>query len=187
MSTNGLLTEKEQELVAVGASTAAGCRPCTAYHVRAARAAGADKEEIRQAVNGALNVRHSASDIMARLAAKYLGDAPAEEAPHGSEQSLMGELVSVGAALAVNCAVSLETHLTAAYQLGATVRQIQTALDIARAVKNMAAKKADETITKIAGESQVCAHDCGCHDAQSQPSSAPAGCGCDEVERAATA
>jgi AhpD family alkylhydroperoxidase len=36
MSTNGLLTEKEQELVAVGASIAAGCRPCTAYHVRAA-------------------------------------------------------------------------------------------------------------------------------------------------------
>jgi AhpD family alkylhydroperoxidase len=146
MSTNGLLTEKEQELVAVGASIAAGCRPCTAHHFRAARAAGADKEEIRQAVNGALDVRHSASDIMARLAAKYLGDAPAEEAPHGSEQSLMGELVSVGAALAVNCAVSLETHLTAAYQLGATVRQIQTALQIARAVKNMAAKKADETM-----------------------------------------
>ena len=57
MSTNGLLTEKEQELVAVGASIAAGCRPCTAYHVRAARVAGADKEEIRQAVNDALDVR----------------------------------------------------------------------------------------------------------------------------------
>jgi AhpD family alkylhydroperoxidase len=140
MSTNGLLTEKEQELVAVGASIAAGCRPSTAYHVRAARVAGADKEEIRQAVNDALDVRQSASDIMARLAARYLGDAPAEEVPPSSEQSLMGELVSVGAALAVNCAVSLETHLTAAHQLGATVRQIQTALEIARAVKNMAEK-----------------------------------------------
>ena len=187
MSTNGLLTEKEQELVAVGASIAAGCRPCTAYHVRAARTAGADKEEIRQAVNDALDVRQGASDIMARLAAKYLGDAPAEEASHSSEQSLMGELVSVGAALAVNCAVSLETHLTAAYQLGATVRQIQTALEIARAVKNMAAKKADETITKMAGESQVCADDCGCHTGTSHPSPASAGCSCGETERAVVA
>jgi len=187
MSTNGLLTEKEQELVAVGASIAAGCRPCTAHHFRAARAAGADKEEIRQAVNGALDVRHSASDIIARLAAKYLGDAPAEEASHSSEQSLMGELVSVSAALAVNCAVSLETHLTAAYQLGATVRQIQTALGIARAVKNMAAKKADEAVTKIAGESQVCADDCGCHTDTNPLSATSAACSCGDAERAATA
>ncbi len=187
MSTNGLLSEKEQALVAVGASVAAGCRPCTAHHFRAARATGADKEEIRQAVNGALDVRQGASDIMARLAAKYLGDAPAEKAPHGSERSLMGELISAGAAMAVNCAVSLEAHLTAAYQLGATVRQIQTTLGIAHAVKNMAAKKADEVVTKIAEESQVCGDDCGCHDTQSQPSSVPTRCGCGEVRCAATA
>jgi AhpD family alkylhydroperoxidase len=206
MSTSGLLTEKEQELVALGASVAAGCRPCTAHHVRAARVAGADKEEIRQAVNDALGVRRSASDIMERLAAKYLGDAPAEEASHGSEQSLMGELVSVGAALAVNCVISLEIHLKAAYQAGATVRQIQTALGIARAVKNMAAKKADETIAKMAGESQVCANDCGyqndaakategsegCADDcgcqnESQPSLRSAACSCGDAERAAMA
>jgi AhpD family alkylhydroperoxidase len=187
MSTSGLLTEKEQELVAVGASVAAGCRPCTAHHVRAARAAGADKEEIRQAVNDALGVRRSASDIMARLAAKYLGDAPAEEALHVSERSLMGELVSVGAALAVNCAISLETHLSAAYEQGASVRQIQTALGIARAVKNMAAKKADEVVTKIAGESQVCGGDCSCRTDTTRSPATSAVCSCGEAERVATA
>ena len=187
MSANGLLTEKEQELVAVGASIAAGCRPCTAYHVRAARIAGADKEEIRQAANDALDVRRSATASMAQLAAKQLGDAPESDATNCPEKSLMGELVSVSAALAVNCVTNLETHLTAAWQLGATVRQIQTVLDIARAVKSMAGKKAEAAIARAAEESQVCADDCGCHDAQSQPSPAPAGCGCGEVERAATA
>jgi len=172
MSTNGLLTEKEQELVAVGASIAAGCRPCTAYHVRAARTAGADEGEIRQAVNDALDVRRSATASMARLAEKQLGGVLGPDATNGSEKSLIGELVSVSAALAINCVTNLETHLTAAWQLGATARQIQTVLDIARSVKSMAAKKADETIAKIAGESHACADDCGCHDAQSQPSPA---------------
>ena len=187
MSTNGLLTGKEKELVAVGASIAAGCRPCTAYHVRAARTAGADKEEIRQAVNDALDVRRSATASMAHLAEKQLGGVPGSDATNDSQKSLMGELVSVGAALAVNCVTNLETHLTAAWQLGATVRQIQAALQIARAVKNMAAKKADETITKIAGESQVCADDCGCHTDTNPSSATSAGCSCGEAERAATA
>jgi len=187
MSTNGLLTEKEQELVAVGASIAAGCRPCTAYHVRAARTAGADEGEIRQAVNDALDVRRSATASMARLAEKQLGGVLGPDATNGSEKSLIGELVSVGAALAVNCVTNLETHLTAAWQLGATARQIQTVLDIARSVKSMAGKKAEAAIAKAAEESQVCADDCSCHDAQSQPSPAPTGCGCGEVERAATA
>jgi len=185
MSTNGSLTEKEQELIAIGASIAAGCRPCTAYHFRASRAAGADKEEIRQAVSDALDVRRSATASMARLAERQLGGVPESDATNGSEKSLIGELVSVGAALAVNCVTNLETHLTAAWQLGATARQIQTALGIARAVKNIAAKKADETITKTAGESQVCADDCGCH-ADTNPSSAiSAGCSCGDAERAA--
>jgi len=187
MSTDGLLTEKEQELVAVGASIAAGCRPCTAYHVRAARIAGADKEEIRQAVNDALDVRRSATESMARLAEKQLGDAPESDATNCSEKSLIGELVSISAALAVNCVTNLETHLTAAWQLGATVRQIQTVLDIARAVKSMAGKKAEAAIAKVAEENSVCADDCGCHTDKSPSSPASAGCSCGETERAATA
>jgi hypothetical protein len=132
-----------------------------------------------------LFARHGFSDRL--LAEKQLGGAPESDATNGSEKSLIGELVSVSAAFAVNCVTNLETHLTAAWQLGATARQIQTVLDIARAVKSMAGKKAEAAIAKAAEESQVCADDCGCHDAQSQPSSTPAGCGCGEVERAATA
>jgi len=187
MSTNGVLTEKEDELVAVGASIAASCRPCTAYHVPAAHSAGADKEEIRQAVSDALDVRRSATASMARLAEKQPGDALESDATHGSEKSLIGELVSVGAALAVNCVTNLETHLTAAWQLGATVRQIQTALDIARAVKSMAGKKAEAAIAKMAEENKVCADDCGCHADTSHSSPASAGCTCSETACTVTA
>lgn len=171
MSTNEQLTQKEGELVAVGASIAAGCRPCTAYHVRAARAAGANEEEIRQAVNDALDVRRSATESMAQLAEKQLGDAPGSDAMNCSEKSLISELVSVAAALAVNCVTNLETHLTAAWQLGATVRQIQTVLDIARAVKSMAGEKVEEAVAKSAEASEDCADDCGCQNDKSQPPS----------------
>ncbi|HLE29744.1 MAG TPA: carboxymuconolactone decarboxylase family protein [Anaerolineales bacterium] len=57
MTTETSLAPKEAELIAVGASIAAGCQPCTRFHFQAARAAGADDEEIRQAVRDALEVR----------------------------------------------------------------------------------------------------------------------------------
>ena len=58
------ITPKEKELVAVGISVAAGCKPCTDHHVAVVRKARATDEEIRQAANDALVVRRSAADIM---------------------------------------------------------------------------------------------------------------------------
>ncbi len=40
---------KEKELAAVGISLAAGCRPCTDYHLKAVRQAKAGDEEISRA------------------------------------------------------------------------------------------------------------------------------------------
>lgn len=194
MPINGALTQKEKELVAVGTSIAAGCQPCTAHHFKAARAAGASEEEIRQAVDGALCVRNSATKIMTRLAEKHLGNGHAAEEPCCSEKPLTGELVSVGAALAVNCTTSLETHLRAARAAGATDRQIQTALGIARAVKKVAGQKveavAEAAATDAAEGSESCTDDCGCHVGKGQQSHVAkesAGCGCSDAGSVATA
>jgi AhpD family alkylhydroperoxidase len=43
------ITKKEKELAAVGISIAAGCKPCTDYHMKAVREAGASDDEIRRA------------------------------------------------------------------------------------------------------------------------------------------
>ncbi len=167
MPANGILTQKEKELVAVGASIAAGCPPCTAYHFQAARAAGAGEEEIRQAVDDALCVRNNAAKIMAELAEKHLGGAPASDVPCCSEKPLIGELVSASAAFAVNCVTNLETHLASARRLGATEHQLQTTLAVARMVKKVAGQKVEaavETATAApAKASDGCAEDCGCH------------------------
>jgi len=187
MSTNGPLTEKEQELVAVGASIAAGCRPCAKYHFRAARAVGASEEEICQAVNDALDVRRSATESMARLAEKYLKDAPGSNTGYLSAKSLLSELVSIGAALGVNCVTNLGTHVTAARQLGATDRQIQIVLGIARAVKNMASNRIEAAIAAAIEKSEGCADDCDCQADKRPPSTQLAECHCGETEHAATA
>ncbi len=147
MPVNGTLTQKEKELVAVGASIAASCQPCTAYHFRAARDAGAGEEEIRRAVDDALCVRNSAAKIMSGLAEKHLGNGHA--------------------AFTVNCVTNLEMHLASARRLGASERQIETALGVARAVKKVAVQKVEAVVEMTAAApakaSDGCADDCGCH------------------------
>lgn len=172
MSTQGILTQKEKELVAVGASIAAGCQPCATHHFKAVRQAGATEAEIRQAVADALCVRNSATKIMTGLAEKHLGNGLAVEEPCWSSKPLIGELVSIGAALAVNCTTNLEIHLRAARTVGATGRQIQTALGVARAIKKAAEQKAEAITTPVAelagfveAESDGgCDDDCGCSE-----------------------
>ena len=105
-------------------------------------------------------------------------------AANRSSKPLIGELVSIGAALAVNCTTNLETHLQAAQAVGATERQIQTALGVARAIKKVAEQKAEaittavtkqkvvvaaETVAKLAGPVEAeavggCDDDCGCNE-----------------------
>jgi AhpD family alkylhydroperoxidase len=134
------IAEKDQELVAVGASIASGCVPCTKFHLRAAAGVGATSEEIAQAVRDATHVRRRATDVMAQ--AGGLASAERETNPGVGKRTLVRELVSVGAAYAVNCATSLRAHLEAARALGATDAQLFAALKIACAVREVAVQKA---------------------------------------------
>ena len=55
------ITPMEKELAAVGISVATGCRPCTDFHVKAARKLGASDAEIKQAMSDAFAVRRGAT------------------------------------------------------------------------------------------------------------------------------
>ena len=97
------LGEKDQELIAVGASVASGCLPCTKFHRRAAAGAGADEGEILQVVRDATAVRKAATEIMAKA-----GGMPATEADRAIPDpvgvpSLIRELVKIAAAYTVSC------------------------------------------------------------------------------------
>ena len=111
------LSAKEKELVAVGVSVAAGCKPCTNYHVKEVRKTGADDKEILQAVEDALEVRRAAVDVMENHALHQLGQLGAggteEESEKVEAPERIRQLVRIGAAFAVNCPSSLNRHLTA--------------------------------------------------------------------------
>lgn len=74
------------------------------------------------------------------------------------------DLVSMGAALACNSAAGLEYYLTRARAAGASTRQIQTAIGIARGIRKEAAEKADVIIGSLIEPSQVKTDEppCGC-------------------------
>ncbi len=164
MSNDSSLTDKDQELIALGASIASGCQPCTKYHFRAAGISGADDDETNRAVNLALYVRRRATAVMAELAGNRPGDPASSDAVSGDTQSLLDELIAVSAAYALNCVTSLETHLAAAREQGATGEQILTTLKIACAVKDMAGKKVKDAAARLWGGSEARGEECGCQD-----------------------
>jgi AhpD family alkylhydroperoxidase len=63
------LNEKIKELIAVGASITASCQPCLEYHAGKALEAGADAEEIAEAIETGKLVRRGAASKMDRFAA----------------------------------------------------------------------------------------------------------------------
>ena len=143
---------KEKELAAVGISVVTGCKPCTDYHVKAAREARASDEEIKQAVADALAVRRSATEIMKDYALAKLGaEAHGSDGGGADETNRVKELVSVGAAFGVNCVLSLEQHLTAAANAGVSQEEIAKIVRLAAFIKGRAASHV-ERLAGISGE-----------------------------------
>jgi AhpD family alkylhydroperoxidase len=155
MTTRETLTQKEKELVAVAASIASGCLPCTTHHIKVVREAGACEAEVLGAIGIALDVRDNATEVMAESAQGNLN----YEYPGNRQSSSLTQpihaLVAIGAALACNSVAGLEYYLTAARTSGASTRQIQTAIGIARAIRKKAAEKADMTIGMLTESTEV--------------------------------
>ena len=139
---------KEKELTAVGISVAAGCKPCTNYHVKEACQTGASDEEMKRAAVAALDVREGATGIMrfhvlARLGEGGDGGDPGGDSGGAGETDRIKVLVSVGAAFAVNCTSSLKKHLAAAESLGISPDDIAEIVELAAFIKGMAVHHAE--------------------------------------------
>jgi 4-carboxymuconolactone decarboxylase len=145
----GSLSERQRELIAIGAAIAAGCRPCAIVHFKWARAAGATDGEIRLAVERALEARRSAAVVMARLAESLLGSGGGSDLVEGPSDACLGELISAGAALAVNCGADLAAHVARARDLGASDQQLSATLDRTRAVKSMAGGRVEVAARRV--------------------------------------
>ena len=72
LATDGSYSRVVEELVAIGAAIGANCEPCFKHHFRAAREAGATRDEIARAVATAREVKQAATKAMLNVAGAYL-------------------------------------------------------------------------------------------------------------------
>ena len=136
------ITKKEKELAAVGISIAAGCKPCTDFHMKAVREAGASDDEIRRAIEDAVALRNAATSIMRNYGRSHLGDTDHEDAA-ATPRDRVAELVRLGAAFAVNCVSSLENYSRHAELAGVTRAEILEIAKLAKFIKERGASHVD--------------------------------------------
>jgi AhpD family alkylhydroperoxidase len=141
------LAPKEKELVATAISVAAGCKPCTDYHVKAARRAEASEAAIRRAIEDGLAVRRKAADIMEAHSRVHLGDgleAFGLGCPGAPDR--VGMLARLGAAFAVNCVSSFEYHLGAAELSNISRAEVAEVLKLAAFIKQRATSHVERLV-----------------------------------------
>jgi 4-carboxymuconolactone decarboxylase len=68
-----ILSDRDRELVAIGAALASNCVPCIEYHVPAARESGLDDAEIKEALSLADKVRRVPARKVLETAKSLLG------------------------------------------------------------------------------------------------------------------
>jgi AhpD family alkylhydroperoxidase len=73
------LTEREKELVAIGASIGSNCVPCIAFHVGKAREIGFNDEQIEAAITLSQEIRTVPANLVVNTARAHLGAEPADE------------------------------------------------------------------------------------------------------------
>lgn len=141
------LTLEERELVAVASSVAAGCRPCTSYHIREVRKTEVTDEEIRKAIERAARVRRSATEAMEGHGLRHLGlRNDGGQSHHAGETTRIDELISIGAAFAVNCTSNLERHLQAGQAVGISEAEVREVVKLSAFIKTMAASHVEKLV-----------------------------------------
>ncbi len=135
------LEQKDKELVAIGASIGALCRPCIEHHIPAARDAGLTEPELARAVEVAEATHRTAVELLLRRSRELLdtAEAPADGPRPEEPASRLGELVALGASVGANCHPLLEQHVAGALRQGLTASQVRSAIKMAQIVQQHAA------------------------------------------------
>jgi AhpD family alkylhydroperoxidase len=136
------LDQKDKELVAIGASVGALCRPCIEHHIPAGRDAGLTEPELARAAGVAEATHRIAAELLFGRTRELLrsGEVPAGAAAQVETTSQLDELVALGASIGANCHPLLEQHIAAALQQGLTEGQVRSAIKMAEIVQQHAAE-----------------------------------------------
>lgn len=90
MITHVQMNRRTKELIAIGASVAAHCRPCLTYHVARAKEAGIGKKDISEAIAVGHMVEKGAMSAMRQYSTEVV------DTPAGAEAGCCGESKAKG-------------------------------------------------------------------------------------------
>jgi AhpD family alkylhydroperoxidase len=169
------LSTQEKELVAVGASVGAGCRPCVSHHLKAGANAGLDDGHLLAAVASAERVAAEAAVLMGDHVRGKLGADVTPALLSRVEETL----ASLGAALGANDKTNIERRLKDALGLGVSRDQLREAIETARVVQENAARihvrEAERLLDAVeTAEPEPADEGCGCGAAGDETEPEPA-------------
>lgn len=144
------LTDKDEELISVGASVSAGCLRCCNDHFKAVMEEGATVEEVANAVAAATCVITDAAEIMQRRAYSLMR-VKRDDVPEHCTETLgrMTLLVKIAAAVASNCTTTIKKYIEMAESDGIDPDEITAAIRLAQKILKRAGEFADEAIVEL--------------------------------------
>lgn len=140
------LDEKTMESVAIAISIAAGCEPCTKYHVKAAAKSGATHLEMMHMAALAGESRNDRTPI--GLAIEEVRSLKSKD---GGDESLgrNAALAGIGIAVCMNTVSLLQKSVEVAQNEGAVDEEIMEVIGLATRIKNKAASHLEKVIDRL--------------------------------------
>lgn len=147
------LSDIELELIAVSTSVAAGCIPCTEYHIAECRIFNVCADQISAAVR--LGARVADASLM-QIWAKFdegVDDCASREATEEGDRQRI--LCSIGATVARNNVSMLGQLIQQARNLGINDREIMEVAGLARRIKAKAASHLEKPLRKLQADQAI--------------------------------
>ncbi len=131
-----ILEIKELELAAVGISIAAGCVPCTKYHISEAKRSGAGNPDILEALRMGVMVANTAlSDLQLQFDPQAVSSCKAETVAGLNRTAI---LAGIGSSVARISVKHLEIMIDRAREIGIQDNEIMEIVGLARRIKEKA-------------------------------------------------
>ena len=142
-----VLSQKEKELIAVGAAVSAGCAMCSNHHFKQAFKRGATKDEVHHAVIAATAVMEDSMGDLQRTTHRLMDMEPQESHISDVETTeKLTALIKLAAAVAVNNVIYSKRYIGIADKLGASSRELHSTIKLVRVIQKRAGKFVDEAI-----------------------------------------
>jgi AhpD family alkylhydroperoxidase len=166
--TRSMLTAREREIVNLGASIAAGCQPCTKYHVKKCREAGISDALILEVTKNTKQICIQAIEIMTDKVFKTINTGINKEMLTNLGMDGKTEiLIGLAASYSMNNTSLFEIYLNHATTHGVNGQQISELIEVTRFIHDKAKAHLDmlcdkKSFASISNENKDCDAGCMC-------------------------